>query len=90
MNIVLKESGRTIGTNSAIPTAGVTSRTELRARAYRTTKGLAWEPDPPLATIHRVEIPYIQDRNSKGEFELIIDSKFEALFRSDPTFRLLP
>jgi hypothetical protein len=90
MHVVLKKSGRIIGTNGAMPTAGVTSRTELEARAYRCAEGLAWEPDPPPATMRPVEICYEQDRNSKGEFEMIIDEKYEALFRSDPTFKPLP
>ena len=90
MNVVLKKSGTIIGTNSAMPTAGVTSRTELKALAYRCAKGLAWEPDPPPAKVRPVEIFYMQDRNSKGEFEMIIDGEYEALFRSDPTFKPLP
>lgn len=87
MKVVLKESGKLVGHNNAIPTQGATSGMILHARAFRTAHGLAWEPDAPPSKSTPIMVPYTQQEDANGEYQMVIAERFESLFRSDPTFK---
>lgn len=92
MNVVLRKSRKLIDTLTGTISIGdgVSLPIELKAQAYRRGQGIAWEPDPPPSPKRPVEIPYLLDRNSDGEFEMVIDEVYEGLFRSHPEFRNAP
>ncbi len=92
MNIVLQKSRKLIGTLTGTTSIGddVSLQVERKLRAYRRGQYIAWEPDPPPNPRRPVEIPYLLDRNSAGEIEMIIAEMYEGLFRSHPQFRNTP
>jgi hypothetical protein len=92
MNVVLRKSRKLIGTLTGTTSTGdgIPLPIALKTKAYRCGRGIAWEPDPPPNPKRPVEIPYLLDRNSDGEFEMVIDEVYEGLFRSHPEFRNVP
>ncbi len=92
MNVVLRKSRKLIGTLTGTTSIGdgIPLPIALKTQAYRRGQGVAWEPDPPPNPKRPVEIPYLLDRNSDGEFEMVIDEMYEGLFRSHPEFRKVP
>jgi hypothetical protein len=63
MNVVLRKSRKLIGTLTGPNSIddGVPLPIALKTQAYRSGRGIVWEPDPPPNPKRPVEIPYLLD-----------------------------